>query len=108
MGQSLFSAEMDLVHDVPDLIQDMAVPVHDDTDDAVSERKRIRLTDDAAGLGRQIMDIHYFQSGFLQTDGDFRTGRIDGDTILGHHDIDTLSRRDEGRHFRDDTWDTSP
>ena len=47
-----------LIHDVADLVEDLAMAVHDDSDDLVAERQRIRLPYYARGLGGEIMDVN--------------------------------------------------
>ena len=93
------------VHDVVDLVQHLAVAVHDDAHDAVAERKRIGVPDDAAGLGGEVVDIHEFHPRRGQPFDDPRALRVHGDAVFGHDDIDPLAGRDEGCHLRDDARD---
>ena len=82
--------------------------IHDDTDDLVSERQRIRNTDHTCRLGGQVMDIDNLQPGLLETLSDLWTTRIDRNSIFSDNHIDASARSDQSRDLRDDARDASP
>ena len=93
------SSRVNLVDYVVDLVENFAVAIHDDSDNLVSERQRIRDTDDARGLGREIMYVDDLQASGLKTLSDFGTTGIDGDAIFSHDHIHTRSGSDQSRHL---------
>ena len=99
---------LDILYDIIDLVQDFAVTVHDDADDLITERQRIRDSDNAGSLGGKIMNINDFKTGGLKTLGDLRTARIDGYAIFSDNHIDSRAGSDKSRDLGDDARDPAP
>ena len=81
--------------------------VHDDAHDLVAEREGVGLADDAAGLGREVVDVHDLQAGGREALGDLRAARVHRDAVLGDDHVHARTGRDERRHLRHDARDAA-